>query len=670
MLLDAMMPRLVKRMQQALEHVKPFSATGLLSSSSYNASSSFSSTDTSLSPHATDLDLLVQRGVLDTLQQLFSQLLQPVGSNDADDTADVQSEEVSVGGGAEYVATPSMQLLGDVSYHAGSAVSVGQQLLKVWSVKNTGHTQWPEQVRLVPAISTTTASTAAQYSLESDVILFTDLVPGDTMNVSVLITAPTTAGRHVARYQLAFCQPADKQWVRFGDELTIDLVCQQPTMSSSSTSSSSASASHSASSAAAAAAASADRASAATDSSTAHRKGSEESKHSSSDTDNSHSSLLDTSTVDDLVPSNIPRRPLSSSGDVAAEEAKERKKERKKDRLRVERGKDRSQSVDSKPPTLSTNDWWGLVHADAVRATAGGPSQPQPSAPSSGATIPPPRMPVLQSPSHLMSFESSGSADDEQAMDWLKHASGVPVTSPPLTAVSAPSGARHLTAVTGQHLASRSANHSRSNSPALPPSTFATPSAVPMFARSNSQSFPPSAATATINGELLSPPLTPTIPTAVGSLLSKDDLMSWAGGQGLITTNKQTGVQSATHTTSMPQSQPPSSVPAAATSNMSAAAGPPAATPLGSSASSTHTYGTLPRQTSSSLSPNSSRSRHSMPPAARIVLPSSSSAFNLSSQQQQQQQQQSGGGGGGTAGQSNIPDFLKEETARLSGGRQ
>ena len=687
LLLDALMPRLVTRMQRALEHVKPVSAAAAqLSSSQYisassatcSSSSSFDSTDSSVSSPATDVDVLVQRSVTDALQQLFTLLLHPNSSHDGGEAADGHSEEVSVGdgsSGAEYVAMPSMQLLGAVNYHAGSTVTVGQQVMKVWSVKNNGDTQWPEQVHLLPATSTAAVSaTTAQYSLESDVILFTDLSPGDTMNVSVLITAPPVAGRHVAHYQLAFCQPADKQWVRFGDELTIDLVCQQPTASSSATSIPAAAAASATSSSATSAAA--DKANTSTtEQPTASRKTSnEETKHSSDSIDSSDSSL-DTSSISELVPSNTTRRPLSRSGDVAAEEEKERREERgKKDKLRVERGKDRSQSVDSKPPVLSTNDWWGLVSADAVRATAGGSPQPQPSA-LGGATAPP-RMPTIQSPSHLMSFESTGAtAEDEQALDWLNYASAVPptATAAPTTAAaaSAPSAARNLSAITGLHLtSSRSANHSRSNSPALPPSTF-TATSVPMFARSTSQSFPPVPTGSTANGELLSPPLTPTIPA--GSLLSKDDLMSWAGGQGLMTTNKQTGVQSATHTAAQQQQQLPTiSTSGSATS---AAVGPPAA-PLGSSQSSlSHSHGTLPRQPTSSLSPNGSRSRHSMPPTARIALPSSASAFNLSSQQQQQQQQQSsggsGGGGGSTAGtQSNIPDFLKEETARLSNGKQ
>ena len=691
-LLDALMPRLVRRMQHALEHIKPFTAasTQQLSSSSYissssqfSSSASFDSND-STSPPTADIDQLVQRGVVDTLQQLFVQLLSPRGSHEVDETlADVHSEEVSIGGGSsvEYVVPPSMQLLGDVSYHAGSTVSVGQQVMKVWSVKNNGDTQWPEQVRLLPSTPTSSASSSAtaHYSLESDAMLFTDLLPGDTMNVSVLITVPAVAGRHVAHYQLAFCQPADKLWVRFGDELTIDLVCHQSTTSSS-TSASSTPASTSAASAAASAAA--DKANTSADQpATAQKKlTTEETKHST-DIDNnnndSSSSMLDTSSISELVPSHIPRRPLSRSGDVVAErEEKERRKERKKDKLRVERGKDRSQSVDSKPPTLSSNDWWGLVHADAVRATGGSSVQAQPSAAAAvaggGGAAATARVPVLESPSHLMSFgPSAATADDEEALDWLKHASGVPQTTAAPTAAaittsaaSAPSVARNLTAAPpgALHLTSRSANHSRSNSPALPPSTVA-PSSVPMFARSTSQSFPPAGAggSTAASGELLSPPLTPTVPS--GSMLSKDDLMSWAGGQGLITTNKQTGVQSQSAT------QPPTLNTASATS---AAPGPPA-TPLASSLS--HSYSTLPRQTSSNLSPSStSRSRHSMPPTARIVLPSSSSAFNLSTQQHQQQQQQSsssgGGGGGGAAGQSNIPDFLKEETARLSSGKQ
>ena len=704
MLLDALLPRLVQRMQHALEHIRHSAPSSLHSSSSSHPSVSSSSASLASADNtATDVDNLVQRGVTDTLQRLFSQLLHPTRAHDSDDASDAHSHATSAAAdgdaSGEYVEPPSMALLGDMSYHAGSKVHAGQQLMKVWSVKNTGDTQWPEQVRLLPASS----ASAAQYSLESDIILFTDLLPGDTMNVSVLITTPTTAGRHAAHYQLAFHQPAEKQWVRFGDELTIDLVCQQPHTSSSSSTAASSAAS-SASSTAALSTAAADRSSAVENQpNAASMEVAEESKQSADERNSSgesSASPLDTSTVSELQPAQTQRRPLSrvSSGDaMAAEEDRARRKERKKDKLRVERGKDRSQSVDSKPPVLSTNDWWGLVSVEAVRPPAGacGSSQSQVAAANTSSRA------VLQSPSHLLSFDTGAGGDsgqDGDALDWLKHASGIlavptststststpPTASTTISATAAPPGMRVLTdAATGQqHLTSKSANHSRSNSPALPPTAFSAAPA-PMFARSNSQSFPPAAAAASANGggELMSPPLTPPVPA--GSLLSKDDLMSWAGGQGLMTTNKQTGVQSATHTQSQQQQQQPQQPqfsPPASSSVSAATAGQGAAapTPLSASLSSlSNTYGTLPRQPNATLSPqHSSRSRHSMPPAARLAMTSSSSAFNLSTQQQQQQGGGGGSGGGGVGGgaavgaSNNIPDFLKEETARLGSGKQ
>jgi hypothetical protein len=211
------------------------------------------------------------------------------------------------------------------------------------------------------------------------------------------------------------------------------------------------------------------------------------------------------------------------------------------------------------------------------------------------------------------------------------------------------------------HLSSRSASHSRSHSPALAPSAFPSNNPVPSFSRSTSQSFP-----ASQSQDLLSPPLTPPVSyqhaaggpggPGGGSLLSKDDLMSWAGGSGLSVTNKQTGVQSTQSLSTQPQQSqlsPPSSSTSASANAVDAAI----ARQLSTSPSTRSRHSLPPTSAASGVANRSGMSNSHSFSLAPTIPPSASSASTPNSTFPSS-----------TAGGSkNIPDFLKEQAAWMAG---
>ena len=480
------MPRLITRMQAAFDRIKwggtpsprPTSSTSLPPPSS-------------LTPP--EMEALIRLGVADGIQQFLSSLHHT--SHMKDDEEGVLSDTQSLTDEPVPIAPPSMVSLGDVSLQPRSTVACSQPLMKVWLVQNSGETPWPDHLRLLPK-----RDAASPFLLESDVLLFTDIPPQGQLKLSVPITTPSQGGRYVGEYQLAY-EGAGGEWVSFGDPLIIDLTCKESGVGGATVNSSLSPASP-----------------VGGEGGEGGVSGGAEEKQGARKSSREQKEAAIIRKIVDSAVEPSPERPTSPpEGESKGEGVK-------KERLRVEKGKDRSASVDSKPPTLNT-EWFSFVPSDAkARPLSGG-----------AGTAPLPGGPT-GAEANLLSSSPPSSADD-QALDWLNDARGgdmkvAVVPSTPLSS-AAPVGSTLRPLVAPLH-ASKSASHSRSNSPALPPQPFAsTPSA---FARSTSQVFAPQ------GGDLLSPPLTPTVPQGK-SILSKDDLMSWAGGQGLSVTNKQTGIQ-------------------------------------------------------------------------------------------------------------------------------
>ena len=630
-LLDALMPRLVARLQHAFDRIRwtPPSASSPSSTSSSSSSSALSEVR---------VEQLVRAGVADGLQQLLSSLRRTSSAaGRPGEDGDEEEEEVTSGmsdpdhpppadESQERVPPPSMRLLGDVSLQPRTVVGVAQPLMKVWLVHNTGEAPWPEQLRLLPA-----ERTPSPFVLESDALLFTNIAPDAQLKLSVPITTPTQAGRHVGKYNLAYYQPAESKWLPFGDALSIDLTCREST---------------SASTAAASASTSSFTLPAAADDAAGEggvlemkRKRSVEERLGGKATREEKEAAIAKKIVDTAV-GGLQAKPadgvsdaqpaMAREGEEATTGSGEGKAERRKKaehRLRVEKGKDRSASVDSKPPTL-TSDWYSLVTSDAKSATA------------TVATVPSVLTTVgtqaeaanLLSTSPRSAQTATAPADDRGELDWLNDANTADVALPaPLTAPppsTAPPSST-LRPFPPPHL-SKSATHSRSNSPALPPQPFAAPPPAAPFSRSISQSFPLSQSLqAQGGGELLSPPLTPTAPHSAqlasgrSAFLSKDDLMSWAGGHGLSVTNKQTGLQSQAQQplptanrnaqpSPAPLSQASTGQAGASSTSSSGAAGGIASSSISTSSTSSSSSGAR----SSAVTSPVARTRHSLPPAA------------------------------------------------------
>ncbi|MBN1200862.1 MAG: peptidoglycan DD-metalloendopeptidase family protein [Anaerolineae bacterium] len=101
--------------------------------------------------------------------------------------AEIEVEEEPSFSEASYVA--------DVTIPDGAVIQPGQQFLKTWRVRNTGTTTWDRQYSLRFA-GDDRMDGPASVSLKGPI------APGDITDVSVMLTAPATAGRHRSTWKL------------------------------------------------------------------------------------------------------------------------------------------------------------------------------------------------------------------------------------------------------------------------------------------------------------------------------------------------------------------------------------------------------------------------------------------------------------------------------------
>jgi hypothetical protein len=100
----------------------------------------------------------------------------------------------------------------DVTYPDGAEVIAGVPFNKIWRVKNLGPCTWDQNYRLIfgwGGVGTSWNSTPPSY--------FTAIVlPGETIEISVTLTAPTTAGNYAAAFRLQ-----NNNAFNFGPEQTV-----------------------------------------------------------------------------------------------------------------------------------------------------------------------------------------------------------------------------------------------------------------------------------------------------------------------------------------------------------------------------------------------------------------------------------------------------------------
>jgi hypothetical protein len=97
------------------------------------------------------------------------------------------------------MGTDVATFIADVTYLDGATVSPGQSFIKTWRIKNVGTSTWNSEYQLVFDGGSAMGGPAYQSLTDSYV------QPGDTIDVSVQLTAPETPGTYRGNWK--FCDP-------------------------------------------------------------------------------------------------------------------------------------------------------------------------------------------------------------------------------------------------------------------------------------------------------------------------------------------------------------------------------------------------------------------------------------------------------------------------------
>lgn len=105
---------------------------------------------------------------------------------------------ISTPAGTQSAACDNAIGIADVTYPDGSEVIAGAPFIKTWRVKNLGPCTWDQDYSLIfgwGGVDTNWNTTPPSY--------FTAIVlPGETLEISVTLRAPTTAGNYAASFRL------------------------------------------------------------------------------------------------------------------------------------------------------------------------------------------------------------------------------------------------------------------------------------------------------------------------------------------------------------------------------------------------------------------------------------------------------------------------------------
>ncbi len=119
---------------------------------------------------------------------------------------------ISTPAGTQSAACDNALYIADVTYPDGSEVFPGAPFIKTWRVKNLGPCTWDQDYRLIfgwGGDGTNWNTAPPSY--------FTEIVlPGETIDISITLTAPSAAGNYAAAFRLQ----NDKGY-NFGDSLTV-----------------------------------------------------------------------------------------------------------------------------------------------------------------------------------------------------------------------------------------------------------------------------------------------------------------------------------------------------------------------------------------------------------------------------------------------------------------
>jgi hypothetical protein len=105
--------------------------------------------------------------------------------------------------------------IADVTYPDGSEVVAGAPFVKTWQVKNIGQCTWNQNYHLIFGWggAGTNWNTSAATNFSAIVL------PGDSIDISVTLTAPNTAGNYSAAFRLQ-----NDHGTNFGPEQTVVVI--------------------------------------------------------------------------------------------------------------------------------------------------------------------------------------------------------------------------------------------------------------------------------------------------------------------------------------------------------------------------------------------------------------------------------------------------------------
>ncbi len=115
------------------------------------------------------------------------------------------------------VSIDNMAYVADLTIPDGYVAAPGESMVKTWTVKNLGPSTWNQNYVLIYGWG----GQGTDWNTTKPVALSKDVAPGDTIDISVSLKAPSASGEYVA----AFVLQNDKG-INFppGQQVTIDIV--------------------------------------------------------------------------------------------------------------------------------------------------------------------------------------------------------------------------------------------------------------------------------------------------------------------------------------------------------------------------------------------------------------------------------------------------------------
>jgi hypothetical protein len=111
-------------------------------------------------------------------------------------------------------ACDNMEGVADVTYPDGTEVPAGASFTKTWRIKNLGPCTWNQDYSLKFGWG----GEGTNWNTVQPVYLLDKVLPGETVEISVTLTAPTTSGEYVAAFRLQ-----NDSGFNFGPVQTVDI---------------------------------------------------------------------------------------------------------------------------------------------------------------------------------------------------------------------------------------------------------------------------------------------------------------------------------------------------------------------------------------------------------------------------------------------------------------